>query len=190
MSKLLGLVVLLFLISGGQVRADWTDIARTQLSVEDRPSRLDAMVVLGGDTDNRMKRAVEVYRQYHPRLVILSGFGEIEVAREMLLRAGVKPDQIVIESRSTSTLENARFSLPLLDSAQAREVGLVTSWYHTRRSKRTFESFHAAMRFYALGTRDDRPAADAKLSAQELKQLREETVKIGGYWFLYGISPL
>jgi uncharacterized SAM-binding protein YcdF (DUF218 family) len=56
------------------------------------------------------------------------------LAREL----GVREDQIITETRSRNTMENAAELASLLPSTQGRRIGLVTSALHMSRSERVF----------------------------------------------------
>jgi len=58
--------------------------------------------------------------------------------RKQANHLGVPSYVIILEDQSRSTLENAKYSLPLLKKAGAKSIILVTSPVHTRRAKRTF----------------------------------------------------
>lgn len=95
----------------------------------------DAIVVLGGMAPERIEMAVELYQKGIAPMVIVSGDrGMIVKALEERIPAGT----IRHENAATSTWENARFTEPMLRQAGAREVVVVTSWYHARRALLVF----------------------------------------------------
>ncbi len=53
---------------------------------------------------------------------------------DLLVKCGVKSDRILQEAHSTSTLENIKFSLPLIRLLNAGPVTLVTDGYHAKRA--------------------------------------------------------
>jgi len=59
--------------------------------------------------------------------------------RRLLLEAGVPASVIQIEGKSTTTRENAEFTLKLMRAEKFQSAILVTSWYHSRRSLKTFD---------------------------------------------------
>lgn len=79
-------------------------------------ARVDEKGVPGLSLQARLDRAVELYRQgWAPNLVCTGGRGEsgwveAEVAREVLLRAGVPESAIAIEGLSHTTWENFYFA--------------------------------------------------------------------------------
>ena len=130
--------------------------------------RFDAIVVLGcrvmpsGRASvalaERTRRAVELWHAGHaPTIVFTGGVGdapiaEAEAAAAIARERGVPDSAIVIESRSTSTEENARFAAELVrDHAPpglggARRVLLVTDAFHVLRAERVFARYFGTVR--------------------------------------------
>jgi uncharacterized SAM-binding protein YcdF (DUF218 family) len=87
---------------------------------------------------------VEVWRQSPgARLVMTGGVGnapvsEAEAMRRIALALGVPPDRMVLEDRSTSTIQQAVEVLRLGSIHGWRHVGLVTDRYHLPRARFLF----------------------------------------------------
>lgn len=102
-------------------------------------------VLPGGVPSTALARRVELAaRLYHegraPILVFTGGVGEHPpaealVARERAIELGVPGAAIVVETRSTTTLENARFARDVTD---AQRILVVTDAYHVLRCERFF----------------------------------------------------
>lgn len=69
------------------------------------------------------------------------GVTEAAVYGEQLVALGVHPNDLVLESRSQSTWENARFTRPIIDRLAPDQVFLVTSGVHMRRALIYFDHF-------------------------------------------------
>jgi uncharacterized SAM-binding protein YcdF (DUF218 family) len=115
------------------------------LIVQDRLERADVIIVLsGGRGDERVRQAAELYQQGYAPLVLLSGGEETagisvpEILRRQALALGIPLDALLTEPDSTSTAEQARFLRPLLEPRGIRRAIIVTSSYHTRRTRRLF----------------------------------------------------
>src|SRR5258708_5618872 len=101
----------------------------------------------GGD---RLLQALRLYRAGKAPLILISAgdvpiFGkgnetEAEAARTILLEWGVPDAAILVEKRSKSTAENARFSRELLAARGIRRALLVTSAAHMPRAVGAFRS--------------------------------------------------
>ncbi len=116
------------------------------LIVQDKLEKADVIVVLAGDPKGeRVDQAVKLYeKKYAPKMLMSGGdlAWNLKAAYWMKKQAnhlGVPSYAIILEDQSFSTLENAKFSLPLLKKVGAKSIILVTSPTHTRRAKRTFK---------------------------------------------------
>jgi uncharacterized SAM-binding protein YcdF (DUF218 family) len=67
-----------------------------------------------------------------------SGVTEAEQMRKMLLLLGFPNDRIIVEGRANSTVQNARFSVPLAKDAGTSGIILVTSTTHQGRADGDF----------------------------------------------------
>lgn len=121
----------------------------TPLKRSSTPERADAIVVFaggvgesgraGGGAQERLGRAIELYRQgYAPMLVLSSGyvysFREAQVMRTLAIDEGVPSSAILLEERSTNTYQNVTFVHDLLRERHATRILLVSSPYHMRRA--------------------------------------------------------
>ena len=113
------------------------------------PKGLDYMIVLGARVDpdgpspalNRRLNAVMACLDDHPDAVIIATGGqgrdepmsEARCIREELTRRGVDPARILMEETSTSTIENLKNAMALMNDPSA-SVGIITNNYHVYRS--------------------------------------------------------
>ncbi len=123
------------------------------------PKNLDYIIVLGakvngtqpsGALRNRIDVASEYLRENPETLVIASGgqgpdegISEAECIYRGLSERGVDESRILMEDKSTSTLENLTFSLELLGD-DTPSIGIVTNNFHVYRSMKiagTFEDY-------------------------------------------------
>ncbi len=128
-----------------------------------RPGDAEAIVVLAGgikepdkirrqpelteDTFYRCLHAAELYHQGKPCPVIVTG-GVLDpkstippVApsmRDLLIRLGVAPSDLLVEARARTTYENAVETRKILETQGLRKVVLVTEAVHMFRSLRCF----------------------------------------------------
>jgi uncharacterized SAM-binding protein YcdF (DUF218 family) len=117
----------------------------------------DAIVVLGHrpardehglepETRARATRGIALYREHRASRLVFTGGptspgeSEAEVMGAFAARQGVPADALRLETRSMSTIENARYTVELLSAEldRAPRVLLVTSDYHTRRAGELF----------------------------------------------------
>lgn len=158
------------------------------LTVDSGPATGDVIVVLGGGSPERPERAAELFKERAAPRIIVSGYGDAENNRRLLVAAGVPAKAIELENRSKTTRENAQFTIRLLREEKLKRVILVTSWYHTRRALACFRHYAPEIGFYS------RPSyfasARADWSHNRIgSRIRLEYVKLLGYWVRYGVWP-
>lgn len=158
------------------------------LCVDSGPATADVIVVLGGGRGERPLRAAELFRQHAAPRVLISGFGDDEINRQILLANGVPARAIEVEGGSKTTRENALFTLKRLRAEHVHRVILVTTWYHARRALRTFEHYAPDLGFYMRPSYYSFERADWSLQDNNRK-MRLEFVKLPGYWARYGVNP-
>jgi uncharacterized SAM-binding protein YcdF (DUF218 family) len=150
--------------------------------------KADVIVVLGGGPhEQRAERAAELFKENFAPRIIVSGAGDEPIHRQILIQSGVPAVAIQIEDKSTTTRENAEFTIKLLRAEKIRSAILVTSWYHSRRALKIFERFAPEIKFYsrpsyfAFGRED--------WSRVMAKRIYLEYMKLPGYWVRYGVCP-
>jgi len=117
----------------------------------DRPGTPATVIVLGcrvnGDTPSlALMRRIETAADYllsNPsiKVIVAGGQGanewitEAEAMKRVLLQKGISPDRIILEDRSTSTLENLEFSKALLaENGLSSSVVIISEGYHMYRA--------------------------------------------------------
>ncbi len=158
------------------------------LTVDSGPVKADVLVLLGGGSHERWERTAELFKEHVAPRIIVSGYGDCEINRHLLLAAGVPAAAIEIEDKSRTTKENAQFTIQLLRGGKLKQVILVTSWYHSRRALVCFQHYAPDIKFYS------RPSYFASARAEWAhnrigSRVRLEYVKLLGYWIRYGVCP-
>jgi uncharacterized SAM-binding protein YcdF (DUF218 family) len=117
-----------------------------------QPEKSDAICILLGDFRVRPFRAAELYfRGYAPQVLIADfpedmfyGSLESQLAQVMTLKIGLPADKLVrIRGRVTSTQEEARFYREYAETHGLKSLLVVTSSFHTRRSRWIFDKVFA-----------------------------------------------
>jgi uncharacterized SAM-binding protein YcdF (DUF218 family) len=158
------------------------------LTVESGDVKADALIVLGGGPKERPKRAAELYQAGAAPILLVSGSGDYDLNVNILKQNGVPEAAIFGELRSVSTLENARFSIPLLRQMRARRVIIVTSWYHSRRAMACFRYAAPDIEFYSRPAYLTYPRSEwGRLNTS--RYIKIEYAKLLGYWIYHGVSP-
>lgn len=123
---------------------------------------IDAIIILSGGSigptpDNNMKNTLssqtfkrtyvgyKIWKNKNVPIVTTGGklFGAIEPEAEtiasLLIELGVKKNQILIENKSRNTIENAVFIKKIIHEKSFKNIALVTSAYHMKRSSYIFK---------------------------------------------------
>ena len=158
------------------------------LCVDSGPVKADVIVVLGGGSHERPVRAAELFREHAAPRIIISGLGDGEINRRLLVAAGVPVSAIELETQSRTTRENAQFTIKLLREEKLGRVIIVTSWYHSRRALACFRHYAPELKFYS------RPSYFASAHADWPHnriggRVRLEYAKLLGYWIRDGVCP-
>jgi uncharacterized SAM-binding protein YcdF (DUF218 family) len=158
------------------------------LIVDSGEIKADALVVLGGGSGERPVRAVELFQAGAAPKILLSGMGDCDSNAQFLVGKGVPAAVITREEHAASTLENAKFSIPLLRQMGAHRVIIVTTWYHSRRALACFEHFAPDIKFYSRPSYFGYPRQ--KLDRRGAGgDVRAEFAKLSGYSVFYGVWP-
>jgi uncharacterized SAM-binding protein YcdF (DUF218 family) len=128
----------------------------------------DAIVVLGNrppadeegnvrpETRRRVEAGVAAFERQLAPIMVMSGgkagqWIEAEVMRDLAVELGVPAGMIVLETKSDSTITNARHTIALLRSRLSRKevsVIVVSSPYHIARAGRLFECTGAKVQLF------------------------------------------
>ena len=128
-------MVLLLTIGVGWFIAPRDDLQKSDMII----------VVSGGDTAKRTQEGVRLWKDDWAPIIAFSGAAadkgtsNAAVMRSQAIASGVPANAILVEEGSTNTIENAELLKPIVASQNAKRVIVVSSPYHTRRVKVTFE---------------------------------------------------
>ena len=113
----------------------------------------NAIVVLSGGDESRMREALRLYNENYANLIVLTETGNVVEGydhlhsfdmRVELLKNGVPSGNIIlIDQVATSTKEEALVVKELLTNRQLTSCIVVTDPYHTRRAYRIFDDIFA-----------------------------------------------
>lgn len=111
---------------------------------------VDYLLVLGAGLNgenpspalrHRLDVAVDYLSEHQDTLVIVSGgqgrnevITEAQAMEKYLIHKGVEASRIIKEARATSTFENIKYSIALVDGLEAAKVGVVTNRFHVFRA--------------------------------------------------------
>lgn len=113
-----------------------------------RPS--DAIVVISGDEQMaRFQEGLALYQRGYGKFLVFSGAAydngtsNADVMRDMAIQRGVPNAAILDEPQGGDTWGNAVFTRRVLEDHHLHSAILVTSPYHARRAKLTFDAAYA-----------------------------------------------
>ncbi len=153
------------------------------LIVNDQLKPADMIIVPSGDDNGeRVNRAVKLYKQGLASKVLMSG-GPLQWRltsaawmKKHAMALGVPASAILLEEKSDSTIDNAKFSLPIVKKHGAKSVIIVTSPTHTRRAKRVFKRIFSKhkinVKIHSV------PIAESKFKLKGWWQRHEDTQKV------------
>ena len=185
MRKLIKRTTLAFLILLVALMVVAVMFPRPFLTVDSGPANAEVIVLLGGGSHERYERAVELFRDHAAPRIIVSGRGDAEISRRLLVAAGVPAKAIELENQSGTTRENAQYTIKLLREQKVTRAIIVTSWYHSRRALACFRHYAPEMQFYSRPSNATPGRADGRTA----NRVRLEYVKLLGYWVRYGVCP-
>ena len=150
-----------FLASLGYARREWVLMKVGGFLVSEDPLiRADAIAVLSGNSPYRILGAVDLYqKQFAPRILLTETYEEgehqdlmkslgvtyhtsLEVNRRIAVHQGVPADAIVALPETNSTKSEAEAVLAFLQKRNLRSVIVVTSGYHSTRTRLIFRSLN------------------------------------------------
>lgn len=161
----------------------------------DKLEKADAIAVFSGDNGPRTERAVELLKEGYADYLILSGgkvYDDVTMAELMknhAIKLGVDEDKILIDDEASTTNENADFTAEIIEEHNFKSVIVVTSDYHTRRSKLAMEK--ALENILIDGEKvfvSVTPSKEEKFttkwwtSGNSVLMVISEYLKLAGYW--------
>ena len=93
------------------------------------------------DLIKRCDKALEFFLREKPKKVLLSGGApnkkadrtEADAMKEYLIEKGVPQDKIIVEDKSLTTFQNAKFSAPIIKELKPQKVFVCSSNMHLKR---------------------------------------------------------
>jgi len=117
----------------------------------------DLIIVLGNPVNNdgtigetqksRVEVGIDLYKKGLAKKILFTGgaavnqFIESEVMKQFAISSGVPSKDVLTETRSINTIQNAFYSNQILQNESVDSIILVTSAYHTLRSKHIFKEY-------------------------------------------------
>lgn len=171
------------------------------LVADDPLTRSECYFILGGNSYERGRAALEIFGIYPDARFVASGgnfplqimaldtmMTEASLTRHFLVRRGVPEAQVDTLSGSTSTMEESEEILAYCKTRGLKDITLISSDYHLRRMRMVFEDKYseAGIRVHFRGASDEEFQSDRWWEDERgLITLNNEYVKIIYYWLKY-----
>ncbi len=159
------------------------------LVYERRSNKADLIIVLSGGEDSRIEKAVELYDQKVAPKILMCGGGRFmgdyyaNFMGEFAHKLGVRRKNIIYEYDSLSTLENAKFSYPIVKDLNTKSVLLITSKYHTKRAYKIFKKYFPDIEVFIIGSDDNIDYNKWWKNHESMERILIELGKSIFYWF-------
>lgn len=121
------------------------------------PTRLDGKI--SRMQKSRMKKAISLYHQHKTNTLLISGAGvqndfiEADIMAKYALKKGVKKADILLEKNAQNTYDNMRFAKTICDEHHYKNILVITSRFHLRRSNYFVRKFFSS---YAMDAPDEK----------------------------------
>lgn len=128
---------------------------------ESFPNNVDAIVVLGGGTGNRVDTALSFYNESNSKYLIMTA-GPLfdnsfaQLMKDYAINNGAAESSIILEEKSLSTKDHPIYLDTVFKKYDCKKVVIVTSKFHTKRSYETFLNYYrnSDISFYMLSAPD------------------------------------
>ncbi|WP_286260600.1 YdcF family protein [Pseudoalteromonas apostichopi] len=141
------------------------------------------IVVLGSTNDkhgsisriglSRLDKGLEIYKkQENSKILLTGGYSKGKkvaehpysyYAKQLILKKGVIEEDIIGLVMSKDTVEDAKLSVPYLKHVNDRNIIIITSDFHMRRTKYIFNKIFKGKKLYFIEA--EYKASDAEISA-------------------------
>jgi len=118
---------------------------------KDSKKKSNAILVLGAKSyiegkynpclKARVEHAINLYKSKYASKIIMTGgndtednINEAETMKKIAVENGVRPEDVLLEKRATSTYENLTFSQDILKKNDLKSVKIVTEPFHAART--------------------------------------------------------
>ncbi|MCC6454705.1 MAG: YdcF family protein [Caldilineaceae bacterium] len=151
----------------------------------------DALVIMGGDTQQRLMPGIELFQQgLAPQIWYTGGSGHGRAAVAQAVAIGVPPEAIY-HLLGNNTWEDTQQVARTLRENDLHSVLVVTSWYHLRRTlcvlRHHLAGSDVQIYYQPVGYEDFNPD-NWWLNEAGQKAVFSELTKFGFYWFQYGLA--
>ncbi len=158
------------------------------------PVKSDVIIMIDGGDTNRWTQAGKLYQEnYAPKVIVSPVIKEPGIDNiQSMIDAGVPKKDLILETKATSTWINATNTLALMKKNHLKSAIVVTSDYHTARTKLAYNRADKDNKFditvVGISDKNGEYWNETEIGKQ---QARREAVKLLAYWLgLYKVIDL
>ncbi|WP_052158905.1 YdcF family protein [Halobacillus sp. BBL2006] len=151
------------------------------LEAESNAQASDAIILLSS-SEERMERAIDLYHDGKANKIILTNSTEHWTKKETVADRGVDEQDLIEEPKATSTFENATLSEEIMKEHNFSSAIVVTSDYHSRRTKMTFDGVYSNDIQLSYSFAESFFNPEDGLTERESETVFTEYVKMIAYW--------
>ncbi|MDN4495130.1 YdcF family protein [Ureibacillus aquaedulcis] len=160
---------------------------KNYLVVNEEPENADVIIVLSGD-GSRLEEGATLYHEGYGKNVLLTTALGSGTTKEEAIEFGIPEEALILEEKATSTYTNAVYAIEEMAKHDLTSAVVVTSDYHTRRSKMIFERVFKGSGIELTYVAS---ASGETLGDFSMRMAAREYVKLVGYFFgLYYVIDL
>ncbi len=152
----------------------------------------EVAIILGGTNEARVKKGVALFQHGAAKKLLMTGSpfylsSEPELMSQYAQFFGVPSHNILLETASYSTYDHAVNCLPILKKMNVKSIIIVTSKYHTRRSKWIFHRVfkQTLISIQIVGADDAIPFQLWWKDHEATEKIVMEWGKLVWYWFKF-----
>ncbi|AXI10459.1 YdcF family protein [Oceanobacillus zhaokaii] len=116
-------------------------LGREFLIVNEKPKKVDAIIVLSGGP-GRLEKAVELFKGGYAEYMMLSNSNVQGTSVQEAVEMGIPKNRIITEDYATSTYTNALYTKEEMEKNNLKSAIVVSSDFHMRRSKLVFQRLY------------------------------------------------
>ncbi|WP_077214862.1 YdcF family protein [Bacillus dakarensis] len=113
-------------------------VGKDFLVVNEKPEKSDVIIVLSGNI-GRLEKAAQLYKEDYADYVMLTRAHDPHLTVKDAVEIGIPEDALILEENATSTYTNAAFAKSEMEQHQLTSAIVISSDYHMRRTKFTFD---------------------------------------------------
>ncbi|RDW20758.1 YdcF family protein [Oceanobacillus chungangensis] len=156
-------------------------LGREFLIVNEKPKKVDAIIVLSGEM-GRLEKAAELFREGYAEFLMLSNSSVLGTTIQEATDLGIPYNKIISEEEATSTYTNALYTKKEMEKNNLKSAIVVSSDFHMRRSKLIFDRLYKGTGIELTYVASPSMERTWLTEESERNLVFREWTKLIGYW--------